>query len=161
MNSFLLTIITILVTIVGYFVKKTYDKTESISSDVADMKPKVDILWKDKIAPALSPRQLNERGETILDQSGIKEIIDEKLIYLRDLIKSKKTENPYDAEMVITEITSKIPEYCPESVDKLKEGAFKVGTDIGTVLFVGSIYLRNKIFPDLNFKLEDLDKPRG
>ena len=44
-QNILLSIITILIGIVGYFVKKTLDKVEDISKDVSEMKPKVDILW--------------------------------------------------------------------------------------------------------------------
>jgi len=32
---------------------------------------------------------------------------------------------------------------------------------LGSILFAGSIYLRNLIFPDLGFSLEDLDKPKN
>jgi hypothetical protein len=36
--------------------------------------------------------------------------------------------------------------------------AIKVGADMESVLFTGSIYLRNMIFSELGFSLEDLDK---
>jgi len=42
------TIITILLGIIGYFLKRTLDKTEAIGVDVADMKPKVDILFAER-----------------------------------------------------------------------------------------------------------------
>ncbi len=50
-----LPIITLLVGIVGYFVKKTYDRVDTmgnrvddISRDLFDVKSKVDILWQTK-----------------------------------------------------------------------------------------------------------------
>jgi hypothetical protein len=46
----------------------------------------------------------------------------------------------------------------PEVVEQLKGGAFKTGVDIKTVLFVGSVYLRDLIFPDLGFSVSDLDR---
>lgn len=161
MDSLLLTVITVLVAIIGYFVKKTLDKTETIGVDVADMRPKVDILWKDKYAPALSPRQLNDRGDNILNESGIKEIIESKKQKLFEAVKVVNPTNAYDAEQAISAVVEKLPELCPEVVDQLKEGAFRVGQNVDTVLFVGSIYLRNLIFSDLGFSLTDLDKPKN
>ncbi len=151
----------ILATLILYFVKKTFDQVGPIGADVAEMKPKVDILWKDKIAPAHSPRQLNPRGEDILAKSGIKKVIEEKKEALLDLIKQKNPTNPYDAEEVIENITLQLPGLFPETVEPLKKGAFQTGTDINTVLFVGSIYLRNIIFSDLGFSVNDLDKPHA
>lgn len=153
-------VIALLFGIVVYFTKKIFDNTDSISKDVSEMKPKLEILWQDKFAPAHSPRQLNERGNDVLAKSGIKEIVDDKKPKLLELVKAKEPKNPYDAEKVIEEVMYKLPEHCPDIVDQLKNGAFKTGIDIGAVLFVGSIYLRNEIFTDLGFSLTDLDKPK-
>lgn len=152
-----LTAITILIAIIGYFLNRILSKTESIGIDVSDMKPKLEILWQDKLAPSHSPRQLNDRGRDILNKSGIKEIVDEKKAKLLELIQEKKAKNPYDAEKAIEEVMYKLPEYCPDVLDKLKNGAFITGIDINSVLFVGSIYLRNEIFPTLGFSVTDLD----
>jgi hypothetical protein len=122
---------------------------------------KVNTLWRDKFAPANSPRQLNSMGKNILIGSGIKEIIDEKKSQLSDLIKAKKITNAYDAEEAVLSIVMDLPKHCPDMVEKLKGGAFLVGADVGAVLFVGGIYLRNEIFPTLGFSLGDLDKPKN
>ncbi|NTW26776.1 MAG: hypothetical protein HGA36_00400 [Candidatus Moranbacteria bacterium] len=53
-----------------------------------------------------------------------------------------------------------LPKHCPEIVDQLKTGAFKTGAEIDDVLFAGSIYLRNLIFEELGFSLNDLDKKK-
>ena len=45
--------------------------------------------------------------------------------------------------------------------DQLKQGAFKVGQSIDTVLFIGGLHLRDLIFPELGFSLTDLDKSKG
>ena len=157
-TNLLLTTITILVAVIGYFVKKTFDKTEIIGTDVADIKPKVDILWKDKYAPAHSPRKLNERGEKILHDSGIKEIIEEKKDKLFELVKEKDAKNAYDAEQAVLSIVEKLPEHCPDVIEKLKTGAFKTGANIDTVLLVGGLLLRDLIFPMLGFSVEEIDK---
>jgi hypothetical protein len=160
-TNILVGVIVLLFSIVVYFTKKIFDSTDSIAKDVSDMKPKVDILWQDKVAPAHSPRQLNERGSDILANSGIKEIIDEKKDILLDIAKKKSLKNPYDTEQAIHQIMNELPSHCPDIIDKLKNGAFTTGVDIGTVLFVGGIYLRNMIFPELGFSINDLDKPKN
>ena len=42
----LLSIIVILLGAIGYFIKRILDRTEKIGDDIADIKPKVSILWK-------------------------------------------------------------------------------------------------------------------
>lgn len=158
LTTVLFSCIGLLIAVIGYFLKRILDQTDSIGSDVSDMKPKLEILWKDKLAPSSSPRQLNERGSSILEVSGINEIVNQKKDRLFQIIKEKNPKNPYDAENVITKVMEDLPEHCPDMIDQLKQGAFKAGTDIQTVLFVGSVYLRNLIFEDLGFSLEDLDK---
>lgn len=160
-TEILLGVITLLFGIVVYFTKKIFDNTESKSTDVSEMKPKLEILWQDKFAPAHFTRQLNDRGKDILENSGIKEIINEKKQQLLELVKFRKSKNPYDAEIAIFEVVKQLKSHCPGIVDKLKDGAFKTGSNIDSVLFVGGIYLRNEIFPDLGFSLNDLDNSKN
>lgn len=121
---------------------------------------RVETLWKDKLAPASSPRQLNDKGNGILNSSGIKEVIDKNKAKLLILVKDKNPKNAYDAEEAIEQVMAELPKNFPEVIDNLKNGAFKVGAEMGALLFVGSIYLRNQIFKDLGFGLDDLDKPK-
>ena len=146
-------------------IKKTLE--DGVLPDLKDVRERfgriedrVETLWKDKLAPANSPRQLNDKGNSILNSSGIKEIVDEKKDKLLELVRAKGAKNAYDAEIEIEEIMTGLPSHCPDIVDKLKDGAFRVGADIGGLLFVGSIYLRNQIFSELGFNLDDLDKPK-
>ena len=152
--NFLLAMITVLMATTGYFLKKTFDKIGKVSDDVSDIKPKVDILWKDRLAPATSPRQLNERGQIILNESGIKEIIDKKYDKLLELAKTNAptNPNPYDAEQAVFKLIEDMPERFPDIIDELKSGAFKSGEDVPAILFVGGIYFRDKIFPALGFQ---------
>src|SRR3989338_6997863 len=147
-------------------VKNTLDKEvapdlKNIRERFGIVEDRVETLWKDKLAPANSPRQLNEKGSNILVGSGIKEIVDEKKEKLLELVRAKNVKNAYDAEEAIEQVMMELPDHCPDIVDRLKSGAFKVGADIGGLLFVGSIYLRNQIFVDLGFSLDDLDRPKN
>lgn len=140
------------------------ERTEHIQKDLDDIRPKVndiypkvDILWKDRVAPSHSPRQLNDQGNKILNESGIKEIIEEKKSYLFNLVKTKGSGNAYDAEQEVLSIVEKLPEHCPDVIDRLKTGAFNTGSSIDVVLLVGGIYFRNLVFSDLGFSVEQID----
>lgn len=122
---------------------------------------RVETLWQDKFAPARSPRQLNDLGNSILTKSGIKEIIEEKKLVLLEQIRKRPISNAYDAEQAILGVVVELPKHCPEIIEKLKTGAFNVGQNIDTVLYVGGIHLRNLVFSELGFSLTDLDKPKN
>ena len=126
----------------------------------AVVEDRVNTIWKDEYAPANSPRQLNEKGNTILENSGIKEIIERKKEQLLRVVKSKNTTNAYDAEQTILSVVMDLIEHCPDIEKDLKSGAFKVGASIDSVLFVGGIYLRNLIFEELGFSLKDIDNTK-
>ena len=140
--------------------------TKAIKEAIGDFKDRfiiiedrMKILWKDEFAPTGSPRQLNERGNNILNGSGIKEIIDSKRNDFLSTAKSQNIANPYDAEKYVLKIVADLK--TPELIDNLKTGMYNTGSDIDTVLFVGGIYLRDLIFPDLGFATSDLDKPKN
>ncbi|MEK7646449.1 MAG: hypothetical protein AAB381_02030 [Patescibacteria group bacterium] len=139
------------------------DKIEPDLMDVREkfttVKDRVETLWQDRFAPSRSPRQLNERGENVLRESGITHILSRIRLQLLDEIKTKNPANAYDAEQVVLEVVSDITKHHPEVLDELKNGAFRVGENIDTVLLVGGIHLRNEIFPELGFSLTDLDMP--
>jgi len=112
---------------------------------------KVNTLWKDRAAPQGSPRTLNALGIKILNESGIKEIVDRKKEYLITLVKERAPKTAYDTDQCIADVMMELPIRCPGIVDTLKEGAFRTGADIDTVLFVGSVYLSKLIFSELGF----------
>lgn len=136
-------------------VEKTVD---SIYDRFIKTEERVETLWKDKVAPAHSPRRLNEYGQKILAESSIKEIIDEKKGVLLEIIKKQDIKNAYDAEQAILSVAEELTKHCPDIIDKLKTGAFNAGASLDTVLLVGGIYLRDLVFPDLGFSVEQIDK---
>ena len=153
-----------LTTKIGHISATLKDKIEPDLKDVREkfssVKDRVETLWQDKFAPAHSPRQLNERGASIFEGSDVKSILERTKNKLLLAIKAKNPKNAYDAEQAILEVVAEMPKHCPEIIDELKNGAFKVGQNIDTVLLVGGIYFRNQIFPELGFSLTDLDKPK-
>lgn len=134
------------------------ESIRDVREHVRELDRRIDDTWKSKLAPAHSPRQLNERGQRIFEESGIQAIIDERQEALLAEVKTHNPTNPYDAEQLIEDAVKAIPDRFPETIDTLKTGAFQSGESIDAVLFVGSIYLRNRIFKDLGFKIDDLDR---
>lgn len=133
---------------------------KNIRERFGKVEDRVETLWQDKFAPAHSPRQLNELGKKILNESGIKKIIEDKKDSLLVEIIDKKPTNAYDAEQAILSVVAELPKYFPNILDQLKQGAFNVGQNLDTVLLVGGLHLRDLVFNELGFSLNDLDKPK-
>ena len=121
---------------------------------------RVSTLWKDEVAPARSPRQLNDLGTKILNESGIKEIVSAKKAELLAKVKELNPTNAYDAEQAALDVVANLPKHSPALIPQLKDGAFRVGQGLETVLLVGGFYLRDLIFTDLGFSLTELDRPK-
>ncbi len=141
----------------GDSIDKLKDSHNELSARFIVVEDRVETIWKDKFAPSGSPRQLNELGNKILNESGIKQIVENNKIKLLEVVKGKKPTNAYDAEQLILSVVNELPKHCPEIIDELKQGAFMVGQSIDTVLFIGGLYLRNLIFSELGFSLKDID----
>ncbi|HEY9583248.1 MAG TPA: hypothetical protein VJK09_03015 [Candidatus Paceibacterota bacterium] len=165
-TNFLLALITVLIGALGYLLKRMFDSVEKlidrvdlIYRDVSDIRPKVELMWRNYGAVADSPRQLNERGQKILSESGIEEIVNEQEDFLLEEIKKQDIQNPYDAERTVERVMADLPKLRPDLLDKLKLGAYRAGEDTDTVLYIGAIYLRNKVFPALGFPTTDIVDP--
>jgi len=117
-----------------------------------------DDIIKGRFASANSPIQLNEKGNKILNESKIGNFIDEDKSQLLEIARKKEFSNPYDAERGLLELLRIYIQEKPEELKKLKESAFNTGIDLESLFFVGSIYLRNSIFKELGFEIDDLDK---
>ena len=58
--------------------EKIEKKTDKLTETVNYMKGKIETNWRESLAPSSSPMQLNDKGTKILENSGIKKIIDER-----------------------------------------------------------------------------------
>jgi hypothetical protein len=89
-----------------------------------------------------SPQQLNERGEQLLNNSGIKKAIDQNLKMLLEKLERKKPQNLLDVEKYALYI---LRDEEDESVtNTLKNYLYNNPNEtFNTVLFVGSVYFRN------------------
>lgn len=138
-------------------VTKIEPSLQEVRERFIKVEDRVETLWRDKLAPAASPRQLNERGRSILESSGVKDVINGMSADFLTTLRSKNPATAYDAESLILDIVSNLPKTNPELLPKLKDGAFRTGVDIDALLFVAGIHLRDLIFKDLGFDLTDID----
>ena len=103
-------------------------------------------IMSKKFAPAHSPTRINEDGEKLIDETGIKKIIDEKLdIFIKEL-ESQNLKSPYDVEQNCfyllkskknTDVMIPIRNYVYCHPNGFAEEI---------IFFVGGVYLRDKYF---------------
>jgi hypothetical protein len=156
MNDYLFSIIIVLLGAIGYFIKRILDKTDGIENDVADMRPKVKVLWERSFANANSPLALNERGKELLYGGGVKDMVDANLSLLTERLRGEKPENAYQLQERAMKVVKVLAED-PKNLSKLEDGAFQTGVNVDALLFAAGIYLRDLTLPKYEFKLEDID----
>lgn len=140
------------------YIKKEVD--ENIKPTLKDVDKKVFTLWEERLAVQHSPIQLNQRGQEILEKSGIKKLIDDGFPQFLDSIKEKDPKNAYQIQEFSKQMVFNIKDN-PEIIPRLQNGAYNTGVDVDSVLLVGSIYLRDLLLPKFNFKLEDVDDQKA
>jgi hypothetical protein len=100
-----------------------------------------------------SPRILTPKGERILEESGIKEIVENRLGDIISDVKAKNPENEYRIEQCVIEYVRELGQ--DASLRKqIEQGAFNSGTTVDVVLFVGAIYIRDQVIAAIAQKPE-------
>lgn len=124
---------------------------------ISFIEQRLDSLWKSFFSVSKSPMQLNDRGLKILEDSGIKIIVEDKFTEIVQKVKNRNPKNAYE----IQEFTQQIVEEYKSDLtlkNSLENGAFKSGADVSTVLLVGGIYIRDRVLKELGFNIDDIDK---
>lgn len=126
---------------------------EVLVREVSEMRVKVEILWQHHISNARSPLSLNENGERILKSSGIDRLMQQRYMEILQRVRSLKPKNIYQVQEVLIKVCS---EYKEDGLwrDQLEVAAFQSGCDVGTILYVGSLNIRDQVITDLGFNLE-------
>lgn len=113
-----------------------------------------------KLFETASPINLSLKGKEVLESSGLKKYLDDNKDNLFNSCKSEKEfKTAYDVQTAVFEFfdAHKFPE---EVENRLKETAFSIGSSPEVLKRLGAIYFRKFCLEKLNFKEEDLDKPR-
>lgn len=145
----------------GESLRQLTARFDEFSASLAVVDSRVEVLWQDYLAPASSPRQLNETGQRTLEESGMREIAEAHRGYFLDRVRSKNPETAYDAEAALIDAAYDLPREFPELTNRIKDGAFRSGQNIDAVLFVGAIYLRDQILSELGFSSDATEEPNN
>lgn len=107
-----------------------------------------------------SPVSLTEKGEALLNASGLKQYIDDNFdkAPFTECSDNSKVKNAYDVQTHAFSLLDS-HEFPAEIDKKLKESAYNEGIGMELVRRVGAIYLRNKCLEKLHMDAKDLDKP--
>ncbi|MGC1391971.1 MAG: hypothetical protein WA816_13125 [Bacteroidales bacterium] len=114
-------------------------------------------LWTPRTTIQNSPKYLNDYGNKILKESKINELINE---HYEEILKNVKDLNPgnsYQAEQDIIKVVNRLI-LDPICQNKLEISAFQTGQSVSTILYVGSIYIRDKIIKEIGLDVSDIDK---
>lgn len=115
------------------------------------------ISTRKDLAESHSPMQLSEKGMTVLKNSGIAEIVDSQYEKILDKVKKLKPANSYQAEQAVLSVVTDLDKD-PVLKDAIEEGAFNSGYVKGSVLFVGGLYIRDRVLESLGLNVDDIDK---
>lgn len=106
-----------------------------------------------------SPISLTEKGNNLLDGSGLREYIDKNKESLSLKCKSNKNlTNAYDVQEAAFDCLDNMF-FDEEFESKIKEFAFQQGVDMSVMRRVGGIYFRGILLEQLGMKEKDLDAP--
>ncbi len=109
-------------------------------------------------ASTSSPIKLLEKGERILNESGLKKFIDDnKEKFLNDCKSSCNINTAYDVQTISFDFFDKL-KFENNFEKKLKEIAFKEGLSVDIIRRIGGIYFRDVCLENLSMKLDDIDK---
>jgi len=137
---------------------KTVDKTET---RVEKIEKKVDAIIEFLLSKGLvaisSPRTLTNDGRKLLEESGVKEIVDERFDEVLNGVRTRTPKNAYQAEAAVIEVVRALAAD-PQALSRLQNGAFKSGVNVELLLYIGAIYIRDKVLAALDLLAEDIDK---
>ena len=96
----------------------------------------------------------------MLNNSGIKGIVDANKEELLAAIKAEDPKTAYDTQVAVRAMFEDF-EFAEESVHKLKDYAFENGKwTLAEILDVGAIYFQDTALKALGFKVEDLNNKK-
>lgn len=104
-----------------------------------------------------SPIKLLEKGESILEGSGLKKYIDEnQAVLIRMCCDTAAHSTPYEIQEAAFTFFDTFQ--FGEFDTKLKQAAFEYGSSLAVVRRIGGIYFRDIMLQKYHYKPEDLDR---
>lgn len=151
----------VIVTVVAAIVAGTWKAASKLTEVVLKIDIFEDRLTSmegrlDSVFAGASPLSLLPKGEKILEESGLKQFIDDRKEHFLEQCKSKAPmQNPYDVQHAAFQVFDEL-KFDEALNEAIKTTAFNHGVSVETVRRVGSIYLRDVCLEASGFKPEDL-----
>lgn len=161
-TNLLLTLITILLGIVGFFVKKIMEETAKLQSELKPIAPAIieiqgkftqaghQLLFPLTVAPG-SPLHVTEYGESLLQESGFYTVLKKNHAHLVQLVKDQVPKTNYDIQQDAIETVKALLQSDDEMALCLKEYAFNTGLDLSILAQPAGIALRDEVMKELKF----------
>lgn len=116
----------------------------------------INISLQSGLSKANSPRVLTEEGMKVLRNSGIDQVVDDKFEYIVRKVDEKKPDNAYQAQQGTLDVVEELIN--DETLrDAIENGAFQSGYPIPAVLYVGGLYIRDRVLEELGFDTKEID----
>jgi prophage DNA circulation protein len=93
----------------------------------------------------------------VLEQSGIRIIVEPRLGQITKKVKAKKPENAYQVQEMLLDIVQKLKSDT-ELRNGIEQAAYNSGVSVETVLLVAAIDIRDTVLERLNMKPDDIDR---
>lgn len=102
----------------------------------------------------MSPISLTEKGKLVLFESKGHDFVEKNKKALLDEIKSKKPKTAYDVQTYSEEVINEQIDL--EDFNPIKNYAFKEGIELGIIIKIMGIYLRDFALSDNGFVINEL-----
>lgn len=117
----------------------------------------INLTIQKNLSESNSPRQLNTEGKKVLKNSKIDAVVNDNFSAIVKTVSLQKPQNAYQAEQAILEAVEHLADD-PTIRNTVEIGAFQSGYPVAGVLFVGGLFVRDKVLKELGFDTSDIDK---
>ena len=160
METFLLSVIGVLIAACAYFLKKIMDDTSRLKNDIKPIIPAIieiqgkftesghSILFPVTVAPG-SPLHVTEYGDKLLRESGFYNVLKDNHLELVNMVKDKNPTTNYDIQKDSIEVVEEMLEGDHTMAVCLKEYAFNNGIDLKMLSLPAGIALRDEVMKDV------------
>lgn len=161
-TEFLLVVITGLLAIIGFFIKKIFDKTSDLETSFKPITPALveiqgkfteaghNLLFPLAVTPG-SPLKLTDYGKKLIEESGFDKLLEECRDRLVQKVKDKNPRTNYDIQEQSVQVIREVLESDDDVLKPLKDYAFDNGLPLEIMIPPAGIVLRDEVMKELKF----------
>lgn len=129
---------------------------ERIDKHIDKLESKLDATLISAISKSNSPRELNDVGKKLVQDSGIAKIVEENKEWIFEQVKKQSPQNSYRAEQFIIAAVEQLGTQ-PNLINKIEESAYQTGQLKEIILLAGALFIRDEILKRFNMNSKDID----